>query len=57
METLGDMKLYSFDEILDEHFGKLGTPRRDELETQVDEAVNAYRIGEAINYGSKRRNA
>lgn len=57
METLGDMKLYSFDEILDEHFGKLGTPRRDELETQVDEAVNAYRIGEAISYGSKRRNA
>lgn len=48
METLGDMKLYTLEEMLDKHFGKIGTPRRDEHERKVQEAVNAYRIGEAI---------
>jgi len=48
METLGDMKLYTFEELLDKHLGKVGTPRRDEHERKVEEAVNAYRIGEAI---------
>lgn len=48
METLGDMKLYTFEEVKDEFLGKVGTPRRDEHERKVQEAVNAYRIGEAI---------
>jgi len=42
------MKLYTFDELLDKHLGKVGTPRRDEHERKVKEAANAYRIGEAI---------
>lgn len=41
METLGDMKLYSLDEVLDERFGKVGTPERDKFESDVDEAVKA----------------
>lgn len=28
MEQLGDMKLYSFDEVKDELLGKVGTPER-----------------------------
>jgi len=48
MKMLGDMKLYTLEEVLDEHFGKIGTPRRDEHERKVQEAVEAYRIGEAI---------
>lgn len=36
METLGDMKLYSLDELLDEDFGKKGTPERDKFESDVD---------------------
>lgn len=48
METIGDMKFYSFEEVLDEQIGKIGTPRRDEFEAKVDAAVHAYKIGEAI---------
>ena len=48
MRQVGDMKLYSFDELLEEDLGPLGTPERDEFERSVDEAVHAYRVGEAI---------
>ncbi|MBO7069463.1 MAG: helix-turn-helix transcriptional regulator [Bacteroidaceae bacterium] len=48
MKQVGDMKLYSFEEILDEDYGKIGTLERDEFERKVDEAVQAYRVGEAI---------
>jgi ribosome-binding protein aMBF1 (putative translation factor) len=42
------MKLYSFEELLDEDYGPIGTPERDKFERDVDEAVQAYRVGEAI---------
>lgn len=48
MEMLGDMKMYTFEEVKDELLGKVGTPHRDEHERKVQEAVNAYRIGEVI---------
>lgn len=48
MKTIGDMKLYSFEEVLDEQLGKVGTPQRDEHERKVQEALHTYRIGEAI---------
>lgn len=48
METLGDMKIYTLEEMLDKHIGKIGTPERDEHERMVQEAVDAYRVGEAI---------
>ncbi|MCD8313723.1 MAG: helix-turn-helix domain-containing protein [Bacteroidales bacterium] len=38
----------TLEEALDEHFGKVGTPRRDEFERDVEEHINAYKIGEAI---------
>ena len=48
MKQVGTMKLYSFEEMLDEDYGKIGTPERDAFERKVDEAVHAYRVGEAI---------
>ena len=48
MRQVGDMKLYDFEEILEDTFGAVGTPERGEVENKVDEAVHAYRIGEAI---------
>lgn len=48
MEQVGKFKLYSMEEVLDEHFGPMGTPERDAHEARVAEAVHAYNIGEAI---------
>ena len=48
MEQIGNMKLYSFEEVKDELIGEIGTPERDEHERKVAEAVHAYHIGEAI---------
>lgn len=48
MEQKVNMKLYSFDEVKDEFLGKVGTSERDEHERKVEEALHAYRIGEAI---------
>ena len=48
MKQVGDMKLYSFEDLLEEDYGRVGTPKRDEFERSVDEAVQAYRVGEAI---------
>ena len=42
------MKLYTLDEMLDEHFGKVGTPERDSFEKDVADAVNGYRLGEIV---------
>lgn len=44
MEQIGNMKLYSLDEVKDELIGKVGTPERDEHERKVEEALLAYRI-------------
>ena len=35
MEQKGKFKLYSSEEVLDMHFGKIGTPRRDDFERSV----------------------
>ncbi|MFR2732809.1 helix-turn-helix transcriptional regulator [Hoylesella buccalis] len=48
MEQIGNMKLYSLEEVKDEVLGKIGTPIRDEHERRVEAALHAYRIGEAI---------
>ena len=50
------MKLYSFEELLDEDYGKVGTPERDAFERSVDEAVQAYRVGEAIKRAREAQN-
>ncbi len=45
---MAQMNLTPLDEVLDDHFGKPGTPQRDAFENDVDQALHAYRLGEAI---------
>ena len=56
MEQVGDMKLYSLEEVKDELLGKVGTPERDEHDRNVEEALHAYRIGEAIKKARLKQN-
>ena len=56
MEQIGDMKLYSFEEVLDDFYGKKGTTDRDEHERKVAEAVKAYKIGEAVKKARLEQN-
>ena len=56
MKQVGDMKLYDLEEILEETCGPVGTPERDEFENKVDEAVQAYHIGEAIKKARLQQN-
>ncbi|PNP95687.1 transcriptional regulator [Hoylesella timonensis] len=56
MEQIGIMKLYSFEEVKDELLGKKGTPERDEHERKVENALHAYRIGEAIKKARVEQN-
>ncbi len=50
------MKLYSFEEVLDEDLGKIGTPKRDAFEAEVEAELHAYHIGEAIKQARKEKN-
>lgn len=45
---MAQMNLTPLDDVLDKHFGKVGTPKRDAFESDVDGALHAYRLGEAI---------
>ncbi len=56
MEQIGDMKLYSLEEVTDELIGKKGTPERDDFDRKVEEALHAYRIGEAIKNARLKQN-
>lgn len=56
MEQVGDMKLYSFDEIKDEILGEVGTAERDRYEKELQEELHAYHIGEAIRQARKEKN-
>lgn len=51
-----ELKLIPFEDVLDKHFGKKGTSRRDGFEQSVEEAVHAYRIGEAIKRARESKN-
>lgn len=56
MKQVGNMKLYSLEEVKDELIGRVGTPERDEHERKVEEALHAYRIGEAIRNARLKQN-
>ena len=45
---MAKMNMTSLDELTDEVFGKEGTAKRDALEKQLTEEVNAYFVGETI---------
>ena len=42
------MKLTTLDELIDRDLGPIGTPERDEFETQLAEDLHAYHVGKAI---------
>lgn len=42
------MKLTPLSEVVDEVWGKIGTPERDKMEEKLKEEVNAYLLGETI---------
>ena len=42
------MNLTTFDDLKDELWGKRGTPEREEVETRMNEEVEACRLGEVI---------
>lgn len=56
MEKLGNMTLYTLEEINDEIWGKVGTPERDAMETRLKEELNAYQVGEAIRNARQAQN-
>ena len=45
---MAQMNLTPLETVIDETIGKVGTPERDRFEDEVEEALHAYRIGEAI---------
>ena len=51
-----DLRLTSFEDFQDENFGKIGPPERDAFEKEVDDALQAYRMGEVIKQARKARN-
>ena len=48
MKQVGNMKFYSLDEVTNEIIGEKGTAERKEFDNNVEEALNAYKVGEAI---------
>ncbi|MBR1502305.1 MAG: helix-turn-helix domain-containing protein [Prevotella sp.] len=56
MEKVGNMKFIDFEDVLDRDLGKIGTPKRDEFERNVDEGVHAYKLGEAIKKARLEQN-
>ena len=49
------MDLKPFDELLNELYGKPGTPRRDDFERAVDADVKAWEMGEVIRKARQER--
>ena len=45
------MELTTFDDFQDKNIGKIGTLRRNAFEKSVEDALQAYRIGEAKRNG------
>lgn len=43
-------------ELVDEVWGKVGTPERDKMEAQLKEELNAYFVGEAIKKARQAQN-
>ncbi|MDE6239618.1 MAG: helix-turn-helix domain-containing protein [Muribaculaceae bacterium] len=53
---MAKMNLTPASELVDEVWGKIGTPERDEMEVQLKDELNAYFVGEAIKKARKAQN-
>lgn len=53
---MAKMNLTPLGEIVDEVWGKKGTPERDAMEAQLKEEIHAYFVGEAIKNARLKQN-
>lgn len=53
---MAKMKFTPADDLVDEVWGKIGTPKRDAMESQLEEEVHAYFVGEAIKKARLQQN-
>lgn len=53
---MAKMNFTPADDLVDEVWGKVGTPERDEMEAQLKEEVDAYLVGEAIKKARLKQN-
>ena len=51
-----NMKFTPADELIDDVWGKVGTPERDAMEAQLKEDMQAYFVGEAIKKARLKQN-
>lgn len=56
MEQVGNIKLYTLEEAMDEDIGKIGTPKRDKMEAQLKSEMETYLVGEAIKSARMEQN-
>ena len=52
---MAQLKLYSLEEMKDKSLGLKGTPIRDAYESELQEELQAYHIGEAIKQARKAK--
>ncbi len=50
------MSFVTSDQLVDEIWGKVGTPKRDAMEARLEEEVRAYHVGEAIKKARMQNN-
>lgn len=53
---MAKMNLTPLSVLVDETWGPIGTPERDEMEAQLEADVNAYFVGEAIRKARQAQN-
>lgn len=53
---MAKMKLTPLSELVDEVWGEIGTPERDEMEAQLNDDLNAYHLGETIKHARQANN-
>ena len=51
---MAKMNFTPADDLVDEVWGKMGTPERDAMEAQLKEEINAYFVGEATKSHTRR---
>ena len=56
MKAMANMKFTPADELIDDVWGKVGTPERDAMEAQLKEDMQAYFVGEAIKKARLKQN-
>ena len=53
---MAKMNFIPADKLVDDVWGKVGTPERDEMENRLKEEVQAYYVGEAIKNARLKQN-